>query len=461
MKRNRSDKGRKLILPRKRTRKMGSKQKLLLLNPPAKKPVFRDCYCSGRFKGRLLIHPLDLQIQSGFLSEDGFELDFVDAVFEQIHPDQTIERIRSFDPDVILSLVGEAVLDEDAAFFRQIKLSLPSARLFLSGDAARFRPERLLQRIPEAEGLLTDFGTAGLSDHLNGRVSPHLRVRGADASSSFPKSFAYPLPWKGFVRKYPYQLPFFPDPKYHSIAASFGCPYHCRYCNTHLLGYRNRDIGEFVEELEFAASHGFRSLYVRDATFMADKARTLCLFDEWRQMGCRFHWICFTRPDLIDEELAARASELGCVLMMMGVESFDETWLGEMGRHLHTDTMKNAFRLLRKHRIRSAAQIMIGMESRGSDLHIYEARLRSFLKEIDPDFISLNLFFRRPGIMDESPSFRRIESDEALYREMGERISRSFYFHPRSLLRQTYLLKSPKQLVLSLKAAVGMINLTR
>ena len=97
------------------------RQRLLLLNPPAPSPVFRDCYCSGHTKGRLAAHPLDLQMQSGFFSDGEFRLEFIDAIQEGLSVRGALDRIGSFAPDAILTLVGDVVLAHDAAFLEQIK----------------------------------------------------------------------------------------------------------------------------------------------------------------------------------------------------------------------------------------------------------------------------------------------------------------------------------------------------
>ncbi len=434
------------------------KHKLLLLNPPSVKPVFRDCYCSGTSKGTFFIHPLDLQIQSGFFSQTEFELEFIDAVCERLSPAKTLGKIGKFAPDTILSLVGETFLEDDAAFFSQLKSAFPPVRLFLSGDTAKFSPEKLFRKVPEAEGLLTDFSSPGLLEHLTDRSSANLLISTPAPLPPTSKSVEYPNPPTDFIQKYPYQLPFFNDPRYYSIIASFGCPYQCRYCNTHLIGYRTRKIEHFMEELHFASASGFKSLYVRDATFMVDKERTLRLFEEWKKTGLHFQWICFTRPDLIDEELVAKASSVGCCLMMLGVESFDEDCLkNNMSRSISLTSIRNAFRLLRKYGIRSAAQMMIGMRRNFQNISDYEENLRRFLRNIDPDYISLSVFFRRPGIEAVDPIFTHIESNEKLYKTLAARINRFFYFHPRTLGRQIHLVRTPKQFALLFKIAAGLI----
>ena len=442
------------------------KHRLLLLNPPAVRPVFRDCYCSGPSKGAFFIHPLDLQIQSGYFNSGDFELEFIDAVLEKQGPDKTLEMIKAFCPDTILALVGQHLFENDKAFFRHLKSLYPHTRLFLSGDMARFAPLLTFKKMPEVDGILMDFSTPGLLAHLKGGRSSDLILKnetGSPAPGS-QKNLQYPLPWKGFVKKYRYRLPFFQKPTYYSIASSFGCPYSCNYCNTHLLGYRTRRIDHFMEELYYASFLGFRSLYIRDATFFFDKKRTLRLLKAWAETGLTFQWMCFTRPDLINEELAEMAAKLGCCLMMLGVESFDESCLKDASRNMSKEEIKKAFNILRKVGIRTSAHIIVGMHNpdRSSTekmdrLDGYEKKMKRFLDMIDPDYISLNLFYPRPGIDMKNPFLSRLYLNREAHEAIARRINRSFYFCPRSIANQILSVKSLDQFVLQTKIAGNLL----
>jgi len=272
----------------------------------------------------------------------------------------------------------------------------------------------------------------------------------------------YPLPWAGVVTRYAYRLPFFSDPRYYSILTSFGCPYRCAYCNTHVLGYKARAPEAFLEELAYAARLGFKSLYVRDATFGVDRAQTLSLFKAWEQTGFAFEWMCFARPDHLDEELLAYAARLGCRLMMLGVESYDETWLHDVSKPMRLEAIKKSFRLLRKYDIRSAALLMMGMDHESlmfpDALIRYEQRLKRFLVELDPDYISLNVFSRRPGIETQDGVVRHVEANRQAYTSLAARVNRAFYFKPRTLLRQSALLRTPRQLALWFRIAANLLR---
>ena len=436
---------------------------MLFLNPPASQTVFRDCYCSGAAKGPFSIHPLDLQLQSGYFSEKKFSAAFIDAVFERLNAFQTFKKIESFKPDVILSLVGDAFLEKDLVFLNRLKSLLPDTRLFLSGDIARFDSSSLFKRIPGLEGLLMDFSSPGLLQHLEGRPTNEVLLEPAD--KYIPRRtdlFSHPLPRRDFLQKYNYRLPFFQSPHYYSLVTSFGCPFCCQYCNTHQLGYRTRPTDDVVEELYYAKALGFKSLYVRDATFLYDKARTHRLLDAWEKTGLKFQWNCFTRPDLIDEELAQRALRLGCTLMMLGVESFDEKCLHNVSRQVARKDVTDAFHILRKKGIRTAAQIIVGLSTADCKdrkaAGKYEQQLKNFLNAIDPDYISLSIFYPRPGTKIDHPILNRMALNSKMHHHVANRINRYFYFYrPRSLARQVSFIRSPQQLAHMVRSAVSLL----
>jgi hypothetical protein len=417
--------------------------RIILLNPPAPRPVFRDAYCSGPAKAPLLVHPLDLQVQSGFFLAPPFRLEFLDAVMASLSDSVCLDRVRALRPDVVLALVGSHSLTSDAAFFRRLKEAVPSARLYLTGDLALFDPEALWRAVPGASGFLQDFSSPVLRDHLLGDTTsgplllcpPNARRRKVRPRAAKPLDI--PLPSPRVVLQHPYQLPFFSQPRFYSILSSYGCPFTCRYCNAHLVGYRERSVSSFVDELKVAYALGFRSLYVRDPTFMANRARTLELFRAWDDAGVAFEWMCFTRPDLLDSDVVSNAARLGCRVMMIGVESSNEGWLRDMGRKTALPGVRETFRRLRQAGIQTAAQVMVGMDDdTGLAGTRYEAQLLDFLVDLDPDYVSLNVFSRRPGLQVDHPRLTQVENHQAKYQALASRVNRAFYFRPLPVARR-------------------------
>ncbi len=441
-----------------------SRMRLLLLNPPAPVPVFRDCYCSGYTKGRLAVHPLDLQVQSGFFRDAEFHVEYLDAVQEGLTARETLSRIGSFAPDAVLALVGDVVLEHDARLLAEIRDRSPRCRLFISGDIARFCPQDALERMPAVDGILVDFTSPGLLAHLQGGSSSDLTLRGDRIANDGPRagSYEHPLPRADVVGKYRRRLPFFRVPEYYSILTSFGCPYSCLYCNAHCVGYRTRELDDVIRELHHAADLGYASLYVRDATFFFDRERARTLLEAWQRSGLTFEWMCFSRPDLIDEEIATIAARLGCRLIMLGVESFDESCLSGLSRHLPIEVTRRAFRILRQSRIPAAAQLIAGLRRLGSDgrllgIHEYEADLTSFLSALDPDHISFSIYHPRPGVPQDSAVLEALAKEGAACERLIRRVTRHFYTQPRRILRQAASIRSLAQLAHQAGAAAHLL----
>jgi len=440
------------------------RKRLLLLNPPAPAPVFRDCYCSGYAKGRLTVHPLDLQIQSGFFQDTEFHVEYIDAVQEGLSVREALRRIGSFAPEAILTLVGDVVLEHDARFLEQVRAMLPQCRLFASGDIARFCPQEALERMPAVDGILADFSSSALLVHLRQDIPSDLLLRGGHNGDCAPLTGTYehPLPRADVIGKYRRQLPFFRVPEYYSLATSYGCPYNCLYCNTHCLGYRTRAVHHVIEELHYAAELGYKSLYIRDATFFFDRERALLLLQAWRRTRLSFEWICFSRPDLIDEEIAEAAASLGCRLIMLGVETFDDVCLTGLSRHLPRETTRRAFRILRKHRIPRAAQFIAGLRRLGSHgdlsgIQEYEAELMGFLSALEPDHISFSVYHPRPGVPRDSAVLEALTRDRVACERLARRVTRRFYVRPRTILRQIAGIRSLAQFAFQVRTAARLL----
>ena len=129
-----------------------------------------------------------------------------------------------------------------------------------------------------------------------------------------------------------------------------------------------------------------------------------------------------------------------------------------MSRVVGPNGVRKAFRLLRSFGIGTAAEIMVGMR-RIDDKAVsdYEDRLKGFIKELDPDFVSLNVFSRRPGITATNPGLDHIESNENIYKTMAARINRNFYFHPKTLLRHLNTYMTPRELSNWLRIALHLL----
>jgi radical SAM superfamily enzyme YgiQ (UPF0313 family) len=158
--------------------------------------------------------------------------------------------------------------------------------------------------------------------------------------------------------------------------------------------------------------------------------------------------------------VAGFAASLGCRMMMVGVESYDQNCLNAVSRNIEPGDTVTAFKSLRKFGIRSAAQVIVGLHDANapaSEKRVkYHSRLKDFLKDIKPDYVSLNIYQPRPGVPTGNRILARLASDTARHLALADRINKDFYFRPGVFFKQLTTVKSLPQLALQAKIAAGL-----
>src|SRR3989338_9937022 len=111
-------------------------KKVLLLNPPGTKKYFRDYFCTCVSKAKYYYHPIDLVYLSGILNKD-FEVHVLDAIVEEVSPDEAITRIESIKPDILIFLISSPSYEEDVPFLSELDKRLPETEFIGIGDIYR------------------------------------------------------------------------------------------------------------------------------------------------------------------------------------------------------------------------------------------------------------------------------------------------------------------------------------
>ena len=116
-------------------------KKVLLLNPPYERPIMRDTFHPTSKSLLYIWHPLDILVQSGYLSD--FELKIHDGVVDN-RTSSLNNLVRDFGPDAVLSLVAYPTLKSDLKILKQIKETCGPA-IFAVGDVTYGEKEKFLQ----------------------------------------------------------------------------------------------------------------------------------------------------------------------------------------------------------------------------------------------------------------------------------------------------------------------------
>lgn len=438
-------------------------EKVLLLNPPGSEVFLRDYYCSHTSKATYIYCPYDLFAQSGWLSTK-FEVDAIDAIAEALTPDETLQRIIRSECDTILFMTGAVSWVEDFAFMERVfkEVGRP-LRIIGNGDILWEERDKFVKRYEWLEGVMVDFTTSDLLDHLSGEhvgeEIPNMFYRHGDGvvcgglvrrkgvwSMPRPRHELFPL--------HRYRVPHGRRLPYTETLTDYGCVYQCTYCIGGDLGFRTRDIDNSMEELNFVRHElGVREVRFKDLTFGAVKKHAHGLLDRMIDENLGLTWLCLSRPSVLDEEMLRKMRAAGCHTIQMGIESEDEEFINLYKKSIKKTKTHEILEMCKKHGIRVLAHFILGLPGDTPD------RIRRTIEyaiDLDPAFASFNIAMPRLGtrfrqdvlskgmitedtnLLDNSKSFPILETSELSREELWQlRNTAIRRFH----LRPSYIAK--------------------
>ncbi len=242
------------------------------------------------------------------------------------------------------------------------------------------------------------------------------------------------------------------------LMTSRGCPYQCSYCSGDLVfgrTFRFRSPEKVMEDIrKLVNDFQIDSLQLYDETFTVNRQRVFELCDAMDSAGFDLPWACFTRVDLVHEELLVRMRDSGCYQIFFGVETGVPHLLKMIRKGTSLDQARKAFKLTRKLGIETVASFMLTLPNES-----YDDTQRSirFGLELDPDYVYWLTFVPYPGndlteiarqtgtIINNDPSTYNV-FNEIVYlpenrtvEEVRKTVAgayRRFYLRPRYVFRQ-------------------------
>jgi len=456
--------------------------RVLLLNPPGDRPYLRDYYCSSISKSGYYWHPIDLLVLSGRLREAGCGVGVLDAVAEGLAPADCRQRIRGWRPDAVVFLASASSWRGDRAFLRETAEDT-GARMPGCGEIFLGSLDGLFRDNPWLEAGIRDFTDPGIPGYLgSGAPCAGLVPRGALSPQGAPAAskgtdlgpLRYGVPCHELFPLGRYRYPYHRRRPFASLLTAYGCPFHCRFCNSGNLGFRVREMGDILRELEHIRSLGIRQLFVKDMSFGGNRKHGLEFCRLLSASGPAVDWNCYARLDSLDRSFLEAMKRAGCHLVQMGLETASPEVGRSMGKPLARDKAREVFRACRKLGIRTGAHFVLGLPGET------EQGIRDTVdlaRSLSPDYCSFNLFVPRHGSdlaglvrpvgaarargADPDPSetvpdgtFCGLDA-RSLHAWRG-RAYRSFYLRPGYLLRQAFLPRTRVELAGILRDAWGL-----
>ncbi len=435
-------------------------ERVLFLNLPYSPPVVRKYQCTYYAQG-FLMPPVELAYLASSVKGWGAgEAALFDAVAEGWSVRETLERVRSAAPDVLVALVGFGVFPHDMRVLAKLKEALPDAFLLCFGYLPTLFPEDVLKHCP-VDGVLMGEPEMTLREVLarrrEGRPldgTPGLAIRGGDGA---PRRG----PDRGRIMDLdalpPLDLSLLKLNRYVEpllgrgvapVLAIRGCPFPCAYCvPTYGARVAARSTTSLLDELQgMKEEHDIRSLRFFGDTFTIDRAWTLALCEGMRERRLNFRWTCRTRLDRVDDEVLAAMKAAGCVRIYAGVESGSQKVLDFYRKQYTVEEVKRRVALIRKHGIEAHGFFIVGAPVETKE--DVEASIR-LAKETRLDYVLVTRLQYWPGAplfeqwKDEIEftlfPFRNQPTGRANKAESFEwerRFYREFYLRPEYVLRQ-------------------------
>lgn len=153
------------------------------------------------------------------------------------------------------------------------------------------------------------------------------------------------------------------------VQTTRGCPCNCTYCGNPTLWevhnynkrFRCRPIMQVLDEVEYLHNeYKIDSFFVNDDSFTTSNARVIEFCDGLKKRKLdHLIWGIQTRVNIFTEQMADAVADAGCVQVEFGVESGSQRILNLMKKGITVDQVERAFRICRKHNLRTFANFMV------------------------------------------------------------------------------------------------------
>lgn len=261
---------------------------------------------------------------------------------------QLIESLIRQRPDVIIMQTSLPTSYDDTCMAQRLKKSVPHVVMIAIGVHAT------LDAVGILSSLVFDYCIQGEAERtvsllLNSLIKqqslvnfPNIAYRDdkhicVAPRTFFSDAFDYPRTLnRALIDNMSYTMPLWPEP-FTIIKVSKGCDYACSFCTSRSYygrGWVARSINSIIEEIrDCYYTYSLRRFLFLSDTFNAQRSFVIDLCKAIIELKVPIQWISNCRIDQLDAELCDYMFKAGCILVSIGIESFDE--------HVQTVNNKN------------------------------------------------------------------------------------------------------------------------
>jgi len=470
--------------------------KVLVTNPPWPGPGFgarSDVRWPHKRSDKFIEYPIYLAYVVAVLKKAGIEVEFIDAVVEEMSIANFVEAAVRINPDMVVMECSTPSIKYDLLTTKGLKEKINRVFTVLVGSHPTFFHQEIMEEngfvdaICRGEFDLTvrDLALALMKgenlDKVKGityRDSDGIRINGD--RPLIDNLDELPFPARDIVKNEHYRQGTFTGEHCTTIVSSRGCPYRCTYClwPRTLYGrrFRARSPEDVVDEIEeIVEKYHVDEIYFDDDSLALNRRRILETCRLINERNIEVKWIPQCRVDSMDEEVLRAMKKAGCHYIRFGVESGSQKMLDIMKKGTTLTRIENTFKLCRKMGIKTQAFFLFGIpgETKTTIRETIE-----FAKKIKPDSAQFAVVIPHPGTElyqvcknndwlkyttweDFSACHSLIETPELSRKDVERariRAYREFYFRPSYILRTMVKIRDFQTLNSVLKSAKSVVD---
>jgi len=337
--------------------------------------------------------PLTLAILAA-IARDRAEVDLFDCNVEHDYDiERTVQRIREFQPDMVLLNIAFPSLRSDTACAAAIAAACPDAILVGFGGFFTILDEQAMQACPplhlgltgEPEDSFAELLELALAGQPLRDIPGLMWHQDGDIHKGPPRPLIedldrLPYPARDLFHNDRYLLPHNGQP-FTLINLARGCPHHCSFCIATVYygrGSRRHSVDYILEELERCQrDHGLRQFLFWEEIFTLDRDFGLGICEGIIQRGWDISWASTTRADRLDRELLSAMKRAGCMLLGLGIESAHQPILDGVNKGETVEDIQRGVLLCRQEGIPTMGHIVFGLP--GETPETAEATIRYVL----------------------------------------------------------------------------------
>lgn len=346
---------------------------------------------------------------------DGYEPTIIESDVQGFSAAEVARRVIAAKPayvGITLFTVGVWLAAE---LSRIIKARCPQIQILVGGPHISSMGLETMQRFPEFDVAVIGEGEVVLSQLLRKLDAgeepsdvPNLiyrrddgEIRATRRQSIRSPMDELPMPaWDllpGFPRAYTPAVYSYPRGPVGTIAASRGCPFHCKFCDTSTFGATVRAYSPqavFDQMLHLKRRWGVNHVLFVDDLFVASPKRTRELCRLIIEHRLKMTWTCSARVDCVKPDLLRLMKRAGCWEIEFGLESGSNELLQQMEKHAHVERGEQAVKWTHQAGIRTKGLFMLGYPGENAETI---QLTKDYVKRLPMHVMNLTKFTPYPG----------------------------------------------------------------